>query len=281
MAGCLGAECTGPTEDADLPHPLANDCHWAHRSVFLPPHKKLFRRVLAEHIKDIPVRGLILDVGFGLGDWIEFVTRDLQHKAVGLEIDGRVCRLAKERCTAAPDAGFVLYDGGQFPFKDGSFQLAYAHEVIEHVQEDGLFLAEVHRVLDQRGVVILTTPNGAKEALDPSIHTAHVRHYTSTELRAELLRAGFALDALYWRIHRMCGFLDDRLTTAGRRILRTDTLQPGVSHWGAERQSKWIRPMLWVYRLIDPVLTALILAEFQLLKARVEARNMIVVGRKI
>lgn len=42
---------------------------------------------------------------------------------------------------------------------DGSFDVVFAGEVIEHLYDDSRFLREIHRILRPGGVVALTTPN--------------------------------------------------------------------------------------------------------------------------
>lgn len=44
------------------------------------------------------------------------------------------------------------------PFPDASLDLIVCHQVLEHIPEDTLALAEMHRVLSPRGLAILTMP---------------------------------------------------------------------------------------------------------------------------
>ena len=57
---------------------------------------------------------------------------------------------------------------------DNSFDIVVAVEVLEHVKEDVIFIRQVHRVLKQGGVFLMTTPNGDfVENMNPD----HIRHY--------------------------------------------------------------------------------------------------------
>lgn len=47
----------------------------------------------------------------------------------------------------------------KFPFKNNSFHVIYAGEIIEHLFDTKFFLKEVHRCLVPNGIVVLTTPN--------------------------------------------------------------------------------------------------------------------------
>ena len=72
--------------------------------------------------------------------------------------------------------------------EDGSFDIVVSVEVLEHVEEDGLFLDHVHRVLKPGGTFLMTTPNG-DYLRKPN--TGHVRHYTREQL-GNLLSSRFS-----------------------------------------------------------------------------------------
>lgn len=56
-------------------------------------------------------------------------------------------------------AVMVVGDAECLPFQDGSFQFILCSEVIEHLENPGKMLSEVHRVLCPGGRVLITTPN--------------------------------------------------------------------------------------------------------------------------
>jgi 2-polyprenyl-3-methyl-5-hydroxy-6-metoxy-1,4-benzoquinol methylase len=47
----------------------------------------------------------------------------------------------------------------RLPFEDGSFDLVWCSEVIEHLQDPAFSLAELRRVTKPGGLLVLTTPN--------------------------------------------------------------------------------------------------------------------------
>ncbi len=55
----------------------------------------------------------------------------------------------------------VHYTGRQLPFEDGYFDLVISYDVLEHVQDEGLALAEISRVLKTGGELIISVPNKA------------------------------------------------------------------------------------------------------------------------
>jgi SAM-dependent methyltransferase len=244
----------------------------------MTPHRTIFARILSKWVAQLPTDGLILDIGCGMGTWIEVSSR-YAGGLVGLDVDKQVCSIASAQVRHKCE-GIVLYAGGAFPFKEESFQGAYAHEVIEHVSDDAEFIAEAYRVLKNGGSVILTTPNGEREPLDSHKHSAHVRHYSADQLSYHLQQQGFEIEELYWRMHPLCGVLDDALSQIGNRLLRTQGVQPGLTHWSAGSQSGLNRFLLMVFRLVEPLIRSAVIVEFEVFKTVREARNMIFIARK-
>lgn len=66
---------------------------------------------------------------------------------------------------------------------DNSFDCVVAVEVLEHVEQDDLFVKEVNRVLKPGGLFLMTTPNGD---FCKNINRDHVRHYQRPQLQSLL-----------------------------------------------------------------------------------------------
>jgi len=92
----------------------------------------------------------------------------------------------------------VPFDG-QLPFDDGSFDLVWASEVIEHVTDTARWLSEVRRVLSPLGRLLVTTPShgrlrlalGGIERYSKPLGD-HLHLYTRRSLGELLLEFGFA-----------------------------------------------------------------------------------------
>ncbi len=135
----------------------------------------------------------VLDLGCGLG---EFTAALSEHGAIvtGCDVAQEALRRARAR---APTVEFVL-TGEELPFADESFDVVWAGEVLEHVQDGLGLLAEVRRVLRPGGRLLLSTPDhGPLRRLwlglsatafdrhfDP--RSDHVRFFTARTLRGTL-----------------------------------------------------------------------------------------------
>jgi SAM-dependent methyltransferase len=98
----------------------------------------------------------LLDVGCGPGS----ITRGLAErlapgKVVGLDLSGETLDAAR-RDAAARGIENLEYEEGsvyELPFPDGSFDVVYAHQVLQHLRERGAALREMLRVVRSGGLV--------------------------------------------------------------------------------------------------------------------------------
>lgn len=81
----------------------------------------------------------------------------------------------------------IYYDGGQFPFEDGSFDDLFHTEVLEHVYHANRFLTECRRVLKPSGSMFFTVPFQARYHYQPHDYF----RYTPAALKKILEEAGF------------------------------------------------------------------------------------------
>jgi SAM-dependent methyltransferase len=90
----------------------------------------------------------------------------------------------------------VFDDMTRSRLSDNSFDCAIAVEVLEHVEEDDLFVSEVHRVLKPGGCFVMSTPNGDYVR---NTNPDHKRHYTREQLR-RLLASRFSYVELEYAV---------------------------------------------------------------------------------
>jgi SAM-dependent methyltransferase len=106
------------------------------------------RQVLADHYAERLRAQRVLDLGCGAGDSVDlFRSVDPGVQWVGADIDMSPEVAGRTRS----DAEFVTFDGRRLPFDDGSFELVYCKQVLEHVDHPRELVAEAARVLEQGG----------------------------------------------------------------------------------------------------------------------------------
>jgi ubiquinone/menaquinone biosynthesis C-methylase UbiE len=158
------------------------------------------RAFLASHV--VP-GARVLDVGCGTGE-LTAALAGLGAEAVGCDVSA----VALRRARAAHPELELVQSAEELPFASASFDVVWAGEVLEHVQDLLGLLGEVHRVLEAGGVLLASTPaHGAVRRLhlglsrrafesnfDPRCD--HVRFFTKASLRATLAACGFCEVAL-------------------------------------------------------------------------------------
>ncbi|MCZ7669236.1 MAG: class I SAM-dependent methyltransferase [Chloroflexi bacterium] len=96
---------------------------------------------------------LLLDNGCGLGTYLDAFAPFTPHR-FGLELEHG--RALKALPTAA---GIVEGVGETLPFPANTFDFIFSNEVIEHVQDDGRYAAEMVRVVKPGGRILIFCPN--------------------------------------------------------------------------------------------------------------------------
>ncbi|MHB8689937.1 MAG: class I SAM-dependent methyltransferase [Solirubrobacteraceae bacterium] len=138
----------------------------------------------------------VLDLGCGAGEFTALISESGAN-VIGAEVAEAAILIAQRKY---PDEDFRLVPfDGELPFEDGSFELIWASEVIEHVADTERWLREVHRILGPRGTLLLTTPAhgrlrlllGGIERYSPPLGD-HLHLYTSRSLAGVLSELGFA-----------------------------------------------------------------------------------------
>ncbi len=99
------------------------------------------------------ISGKVLENGCGIGLYVEQLLGQ-GGQVFGLEFDLDRAQQAQEK------GGYILGGAGEhLPFPEDSFDLILSNEVIEHVQDDRLAVAEMVRTLKVGGRLVLFCPN--------------------------------------------------------------------------------------------------------------------------
>ncbi|MGN6872943.1 MAG: class I SAM-dependent methyltransferase [Solirubrobacteraceae bacterium] len=137
-----------------------------------------------------------LDLGCGAGEFTAAMAA-AGAATVGVEVAEAALKRARAH---HPELDFRLIAlDAPLPFDDGSFELVWASEVIEHVTDTARWLSEVRRVLVPGGRLLATTPShgrlrlalGGIERFSEPLGD-HLHLYTKRSLRNLLDEFGFA-----------------------------------------------------------------------------------------
>lgn len=83
-------------------------------------------------------------------------------------------------------------DARKIPFEN-EFDAIGAFDVIEHIEEDQIVLAQMYQALHKDGGIILTVPQHPFLWSEADGYARHVRRYRAQELRNKVERAGFKI----------------------------------------------------------------------------------------
>src|SRR5262245_19456038 len=161
------------------------------RYFFPPLHSKIRRALLAltrtsnGHIEVLDIGGRKSHYTIGIPAQVTITDlpreSDLQ-RTLNL---GVTPKMADQILALRSNVRRVIFDDmTRSGLPDNSFDCAIAVEVLEHVEEDDLFVSEVYRVLKPGGCFVMSTPNGDYVR---NTNPDHKRHYTREQLRGLLV----------------------------------------------------------------------------------------------
>lgn len=132
-----------------------------------------------------------LEVGCGTG----FVLSGIAKAHPKMVVAGSEIFLAglSHAAKRVPTAHFMQMDARRVPYAE-EFDVIGAFDVLEHIREDETVLAQLHRALKPRGVLLLTVPQHPWLWSASDDYACHVRRYTKRELHNKLAEANFSVE---------------------------------------------------------------------------------------
>ena len=185
--------------------------------IYLKGYDNLYGRLKVKNIEKILCGSIksweslkVLEVGAGGGIYTEFFVKQ-GAKVTCVDI----CEpILKGNAKLHPEAKCILADATTVTFK-GKFGLIFAVDILEHIENDLLFLENMNKHLREKGLLIINTQNafslnyliegginflsGNKDwcGWDPT----HVRFYTPKSLREKLYGTGFKISKWFGNYH--------------------------------------------------------------------------------
>ncbi|MBZ8119939.1 class I SAM-dependent methyltransferase [Roseovarius sp. LXJ103] len=129
----------------------------------------------------------LLDVGCGTGNFAQHLSKDGTLTVTGSEIYLKGLQFAQKR---QPDIEFIQYDVTE-GILDRRYEIITAFDVFEHIEADVTGLQNVHEMLTEEGVFIVSVPQHMFlwSKLDEIVF--HKRRYSRAEMVGKLRQTGF------------------------------------------------------------------------------------------
>ena len=142
----------------------------------LPSDNPLHQRLLKAYHVAIPyISGDMLELGCGEGRGVGLLA-NLASSYLALD---KITEVINKLSAQYPDHQFQQAVFPPVDLPDNQFDTIISFQVIEHIQDDNLFLKEISRLLKPGGKALISTPN-IKMTL--SRNPWHIREYTGDQL---------------------------------------------------------------------------------------------------
>ncbi|MFF0148689.1 methyltransferase family protein [Amycolatopsis sulphurea] len=167
----------------------------------IPEETYWFRRHEAAYLALLPLcaGATVLEAGCGEGYGAGLIARHAR-RVLALDYDVPTTEHVARRY---PDVTVARANLAYLPVTDRAVDIVANFQVIEHLWDQGGFLAECHRVLRPGGKLLVTTPNRLTFTPDSDtpLNPFHTRELAPSELDGLLRTAGFDVETLHGLHH--------------------------------------------------------------------------------
>lgn len=160
---------------------ILKDTNWFYKGMF-----DIWAAFLRASLNVSDKSGRALDLGCGAGGKSAYL-KNFADKVIGMDLSIDALRFCKGSIPLSFNQGAIE----KLPYKDGSFSLVNAFDVLEHVEDDLGALKEINRVMADKGFLIIAVPAFNMLWSQHDIANFHKRRYRSAMLKEKLERAGF------------------------------------------------------------------------------------------
>jgi len=140
--------------------------------------------------------GNISDLGCGTGELIEILSKKASHKLIGIDASPEMLEQARLRLSGTDNAELRLGELEHLPMKNKEIDTAVMNMVLHHISQPELPIAEVFRVLKQKGMFILADFEKHDQEKIKQIIGGSWLGFEKEKIKAWLTDAGFHFKAV-------------------------------------------------------------------------------------
>lgn len=141
----------------------------------------------------------VLEAGCGEGYGADLIAR-AARRVIGLDYDDAAVAHVR---ASYPRVEAIQGNLAALPLPDAAVDVVVNFQVIEHLWDQALFIAECARVLRPGGLLMVSTPNRItfSPGRDTPINPFHTRELNAAELTELLVDGGFVMEAMLGVFH--------------------------------------------------------------------------------
>jgi SAM-dependent methyltransferase len=156
---------------------------------------KARRDMILQLLNKEPRRARIIDLGCSGGTLIKKLEENGFTNVEGIDIS----KVAIQACVRKNISQAKLMDANKLSFKDNTFDIIIASDILEHLQNDSEALRSWYRKLKPKGKLILFVPAFDWMWSSQDDVNNHFRRYSKKSLLVPLKESGFSIERLsYW-----------------------------------------------------------------------------------
>lgn len=156
-------------------------------------NREMVEQILSR--SELRVGSLVLDIGCGTANNTLMLASSIHGNVVGLDLSLGMLRTACLKTRVVP---VVQADSAIMPFREGSFDFAYAIEVVHHLSNYRETLSEAHRVLGTEASLCIVTQSHSQiterttsRFFPSTVRIDQQRYPKITEIEDTLKQVGF------------------------------------------------------------------------------------------